>query len=100
MVAGDATTGRGGRLIVWLSPPHTACRSSGPRATSPTTCHSMRPESCAWDSGRPTASPCTVTSLARDPQRRAELSAAGRELYERDFDWPVLARGLRTHLDV
>jgi glycosyltransferase involved in cell wall biosynthesis len=41
-----------------------------------------------------------VTSLARDARRRAELGAGGRELYERTFDWPVLVRRLRTHLDV
>ena len=42
----------------------------------------------------------TVTSLVADPQRRAELSVGGREFYEREFDWPVLARQLRGHLDV
>jgi glycosyltransferase involved in cell wall biosynthesis len=41
-----------------------------------------------------------VTRLVSDASGRRELGAAGRELYERTFDWPVLVRRLRTHLDV
>ncbi len=41
-----------------------------------------------------------VASLVRDGERRAELGAAGRQLYERSFDWPVLVGRLRHHLDV
>ena len=42
----------------------------------------------------------TVSGLVQDEKRRADLGAAGRQLYERSFDWPVLVRRLRTHLDV
>jgi glycosyltransferase involved in cell wall biosynthesis len=38
--------------------------------------------------------------LAVDPERRAQLAAAGRSLYERDFDWPVLARELAAILAI
>jgi glycosyltransferase involved in cell wall biosynthesis len=41
-----------------------------------------------------------VAALAIDPRRRAELGAAGRRMYERHFDWPVLVDRLRGHLDV
>lgn len=41
-----------------------------------------------------------VAALAVDPQRRAELGAAGRRMYQQRFDWPVLVEQLRRHLDV
>ena len=41
-----------------------------------------------------------AAGLVQDEKRRAELGAAGRQLYQRSFDWPVLVRRLRTHLDV
>jgi glycosyltransferase involved in cell wall biosynthesis len=41
-----------------------------------------------------------VAGLVGDPRRRARLGAAGRRLYETSFDWPVLARRLRSHLSV
>jgi glycosyltransferase involved in cell wall biosynthesis len=41
-----------------------------------------------------------VTDLGRDAARRGELGHAARELYEREFDWPVLVSRLRTYLDV
>ena len=49
---------------------------------------------------RPDRFAATVTSLVRKPDHRATLGAAGRELYETSFDWPVLAQRLRSHLDV
>jgi glycosyltransferase involved in cell wall biosynthesis len=50
--------------------------------------------------GRSDAFARSVSSLVRQPQRRAELGSAGRGLYEAQFDWPVLVRRLRAHLDV
>lgn len=41
-----------------------------------------------------------VRTLIEDPERRVELGAAGRRLYESSFDWPVLVSRLRTYLDV
>jgi glycosyltransferase involved in cell wall biosynthesis len=41
-----------------------------------------------------------VTDLGRDAHRRTKLGRAARELYERDFDWPVLVTQLRAYLDV
>ena len=41
-----------------------------------------------------------VTDLGRDAARRGDLGRAARELYEREFDWPVLVSRLRTYLDV
>jgi glycosyltransferase involved in cell wall biosynthesis len=41
-----------------------------------------------------------VAGLARDPARRAAVATRGRGLYERRFDWPVMVRRLRAHLDV
>lgn len=32
--------------------------------------------------------------LTRDPARMREIGAAGRELYERSFDWPVIGRSV------
>ncbi|MBV9818427.1 MAG: glycosyltransferase [Solirubrobacterales bacterium] len=40
-----------------------------------------------------------AAALADDPERRARLGAAGRALYERCFDWPVLAERLLGVLD-
>ncbi len=42
----------------------------------------------------------TVARLARDPTRRAKMGAEARGLYEREFDWPVLAERLRGHIHV
>jgi glycosyltransferase involved in cell wall biosynthesis len=35
---------------------------------------------------------CAVVRLTRDPSRMRDIGVAGRELYERTFDWPVIAR--------
>jgi glycosyltransferase involved in cell wall biosynthesis len=32
-----------------------------------------------------------VVELAADPERLRAMGSAGRRLYEREFDWPVLA---------
>lgn len=39
-----------------------------------------------------------AVALAGDPERRRLMSAAGRHLYEREFDWPILARRLSQAL--
>ena len=49
---------------------------------------------------RPDSFAANVARLVCDPDRRASLGAAGRELYDTSFDWPVLAQRLRSHLDV
>lgn len=41
-----------------------------------------------------------VGGLAGDPARRTELARRGRELYETEFDWPVLVDRLLSGLDV
>jgi len=41
-----------------------------------------------------------VAAFATDAERRAELGAGGRRMYEQHFDWPVLVDRLRRHLDV
>lgn len=39
-------------------------------------------------------------ALATDPERRRRLAAAGRRLYEAEFDWPVITRRLLALLEV
>jgi glycosyltransferase involved in cell wall biosynthesis len=40
-----------------------------------------------------------ASSLVQDQTRRVALAAAAGALYQREFDWPVIAARLREHLD-
>jgi hypothetical protein len=51
-------------------------------------------------SDRPGRFAASVPRLVPEPDHRASLGAAGRRLYESSFDGLVLARRLRSHLDV
>jgi glycosyltransferase involved in cell wall biosynthesis len=44
------------------------------------------------DSERPAEMDLAVRALAADPEARRALGAAGRELFEREYDWRVLGR--------
>ncbi|MGZ4418093.1 MAG: glycosyltransferase [Gaiellaceae bacterium] len=48
----------------------------------------------------PRAFAAAVVHLASNPVERVALGTAGRELYERSFDWPVIAKELLTRLGI
>lgn len=58
------------------------------------------PELVLAEPHRPDRFAAAVKRLVRDPEQRARLGAAGRQLYMTSFDWPVLGQRLRSHLDV